>query len=213
MATRYACDFLSDERFINAMQGRKGAEWISYIVFCAAEIGMELEGDFVECGVHKGFTARGVIEYTGFRGCDKTFWLLDTFDGLVPDQISAAEKLLGVDGYLTKYRNVFSEALQAFKTVPNARLIKGPVPDTLERVTCDRVAFLHIDMNCTAPSIAAAEFFWPKLSPGAWMLLDDYGSQIHAEQKRAFDLFAACRNMSVICLPTGQGVLIKPTIE
>jgi hypothetical protein len=84
------------------------------------------------------------------------------------------------------------------------------VPDTLELVDTPRVAFLSIDMNNTAPEIAAAEFFWPKLTPGAPVILDDYGWAEHIEQKRAFDAFAARHGVCILSLPTGQGLIVKP---
>jgi hypothetical protein len=84
------------------------------------------------------------------------------------------------------------------------------VPDTLEKVPATQVSFLSIDMNCVAPEIAAADFFWPELSRGAIVVLDDYGFTARLEQKRAFDEFAGRNGVSVLSLPTGQGMLIKP---
>jgi len=69
---------------------------------------------------------------------------------------------------------------------------------------------LHIDMNCTLPEIAAAEYFWDRLVSGAAMLLDDYGHGGHEEQKYAFDGFAKRKGVEILSLPTGQGLIIKP---
>jgi hypothetical protein len=65
-------------------------------------------------------------------------------------------------------------------------------------------------MNCVAPEIAAAEYFWDKLVPGAVVILDDYGWEAHYEQKLAFDRFAARKGVMVLTLPTGQGLIFKP---
>ena len=63
---------------------------------------------------------------------------------------------------------------------------------TLAQANIEQVSYLSIDMNCSAPEIAAAEFFWEKLTPGAVVLLDDYGfNDTHIVQKRAFDEFCA----------------------
>ena len=64
-------------------------------------------------------------------------------------------------------------------------------------------------MNIVEPEIAALEFFWDKLVPGALVVLDDYGWGDHIEQKRAIDAFAMNRGTSVLNLPTGQGLMIK----
>jgi hypothetical protein len=83
------------------------------------------------------------------------------------------------------------------------------VPATLAQAP-DRVAYLSLDMNMAFPEIAAAEHFWPRLSPGGVVLLDDYNWTSHVNQKRAFDAFAAERGLRVLGLPTGQGLLVKP---
>ena len=65
-------------------------------------------------------------------------------------------------------------------------------------------------MNNTAPEIAAAEHFWDRLVPGGIIVLDDYGWRKQINQKIAFDRFAEARNVNVLSLPTGQGLLMKP---
>jgi hypothetical protein len=66
-------------------------------------------------------------------------------------------------------------------------------------------------MNCAEPEIAAANYFWDRLVPGAVILLDDYGySELYRRQKDAFDQFAAERRVPLLLLPTGQGIIVKP---
>jgi hypothetical protein len=77
-------------------------------------------------------------------------------------------------------------------------------------VDTENVAFLSIDMNAREPEIAAAEFFWDRLVHGAAMVLDDYGWRKHVAQRIAFDEFARRRNVPLLALPTGQGLILKP---
>jgi hypothetical protein len=65
-------------------------------------------------------------------------------------------------------------------------------------------------MNIANPEVAAMEFFWEKLVPGAVVLLDDYGFQDYCEQQQALDEFALSKGVSIATLPTGQGLLLKP---
>ncbi len=62
-------------------------------------------------------------------------------------------------------------------------------------------------MNCVIPEIAAIEHFYPKLSIGAVILLDDYGW--HFLQKKAMDKWADKMGVTILSLPTGQGMVIK----
>ena len=64
-------------------------------------------------------------------------------------------------------------------------------------------------MNIAYPEVAAIEFFWDKLVPGALVVLDDYGWTNNIEQKRAMDAFAAKKGVMILTMPTGQGLLIK----
>ena len=73
-----------------------------------------------------------------------------------------------------------------------------------------RSAYLSIGINCLALEIAAGQFFRPRLSEGASIVLDDYGWEGHAEQKQGWNEFAAERGVSVLSLPTGQGLIVKP---
>ena len=65
-------------------------------------------------------------------------------------------------------------------------------------------------MNCVGPARATAEYFWANLVSGAAMVIDDYGWSEHFAQKTAFDEFAKAKAVSILSLPTGQGVLLKP---
>jgi O-methyltransferase len=91
-------------------------------------------------------------------------------------------------------------------------LVKGQVPDTLNEVEIEKVSFISIDMNCVGPEIAAASFFWPKMVPRAFILLDDYGFVSYEEQKHAFGAFAAERGTSVLALPSRQGLIVKDAV-
>ena len=217
LKTIHNADFMRDETFLNAYRaGEKldswfGAKihWRAHVVLWAATRGMGLDGDFVECGVHRGGFSRAVIEYTDFgRNIDKHFYLLDTYDGLNEGLVSIEEKQNGILDY--PYKSNYDEVKEAFSKFANVIIIKGIIPDTLSQVPSKKVAFLSIDLNCAEPEIAAAEFFWDKLVPGAVVVLDDYGWAKHIVQKHAFDDFASRKKVQILSLPTGQGIIIKP---
>jgi predicted O-methyltransferase YrrM len=84
------------------------------------------------------------------------------------------------------------------------------VPESLSTVEVDRVAYLSIDMNIAYPERKAIEHFWPKLAPGALVVLDDYGWMNYEEQKQTMDDFARGVGVEILTLPTGQGLLVKP---
>ena len=100
LATSNNCDFINEPRFAKAYEAAKATNpwpdftlmWRIHIVCWLAENVRHLEGDFVECGVNTGAYARAIIEYINFNSTGKTFFLLDTFQGLDPAYVTEEEK-------------------------------------------------------------------------------------------------------------------------
>jgi len=69
----------------------------------------------------------------------------------------------------------------------DVRIVVGAIPESLAEADPDTVAFLHLDMNCAPPEATAAEYFWDRLVPGAFILMDDYGYVGSDEQRIALD--------------------------
>lgn len=216
LATCNNCDFISEPKFAKAYQKAKDTspwggftlQWRTHIVCYFANMVKNLEGDYVECGVNTGAYSIAVIDYINFSETSKTFYLLDTYDGLVTEQVSDEEKEAGIDKYLSSYKNNYERVVDTFAPY-NTKIIKGMVPDTLPLCDAQKICYLSIDMNCVAPEIAAANYFWDKIVKGGVVILDDYGFPMHINQKLAFDKFAKEKSVEILCLPTGQGVIIK----
>jgi hypothetical protein len=157
------------------------------------------------------------MQYLNWDFWQKTFYLLDTFSGLDECYVSDGERRRNaLDKNKRLLRSGFHttdvDAVWAnFSRWQNTRIVVGPIPDILAEVQTDRVAYLHLDMNCGPPETAAFTYFWDRLVSGAFVLLDDYGYAGSEPQKAAMDELAAARNVKILSLPTGQGLLIKPT--
>src|SRR5271169_980184 len=206
-------DFLFSGKFAAAYEmgkstgswGSGDLRWRVFVACWAAQHAKSLPGDFVECGVNRGGMARAVMEYVNFSTLDKKFYLLDTYSG-IPDEMKHSSAPLAFD-----YSECFEDVKKSFAQFPNVRIIRGTVPMTLQHVESNRIAYLSIDMNCAEPEIAAAEFFWDKMSAGGVLVLDDFCySEQYKLQNKAFNEFAKARSLEVLALPTGQGLVFKP---
>ncbi|ORW10801.1 TylF/MycF/NovP-related O-methyltransferase [Mycobacterium kyorinense] len=206
------------QRGVRALGGRDFYQWQwrVHIGLWAAANASRLDGDFVECGVSYGFLSSAVMEFLDWDRLGKTFYLLDTFAGLDPRYITAGERPAKALRKSRRWlRNGFyadsADSVRAnFAQWRNKRIVVGAVPETLGQVDTPAVAFLHIDMNCAAPEVDALRFFWPRLSPGAFVLLDDYAFLGADEQRLAMDELASELGVPICALPTGQGLLTKP---
>jgi len=189
--------------------------WRVHIGLWAASNAAKLNGDFIEFGVNRGFLSSAIMHLLDWDSTGKTFYLLDTFKGIDEMYVSQADIKQGVlernqkditSGFYTSDANTVMKNFLEWK---NIQIIIGSVPDTLEKIDAERFSFVHIDMNCSVPEIAAITFIWDKLVPGAFILLDDYAYAGFRSQKIAMDEFALEKGISIASLPTGQGLIIK----
>jgi O-methyltransferase len=90
--------FVRSERFARAYSaGMSTGSWggmsmRTHVACCAATQALRAPGDFVECGVDRGGMSRVVADFVDFNQIGRTFYLLDTFDGLNSDLLSENEK-------------------------------------------------------------------------------------------------------------------------
>lgn len=192
--------------------------WRVHIALWAAFLASKLEGDYVECGVNKGMFSSCIMKYMKWDSLGKIFYLMDTFKGLDERFISDADRKAGVleanEGrlksgfYVSSARYVKSN----FSEWRNVKIIEGSIPETLNECKSEKVAYLHLDMNCSAPEVAALDYFWDRLVPGAFILMDDYAYHGCRNEKLGMDTFVNKKGLKVVSLPTGQGLLIKPPL-
>ena len=213
----HSTEFMTDPRFLKAYaRGVRAAgedyqwHWRVHVGLWASYHAVKLEGDFVECGVNRGALSSAILDYLNWNELDRRFFLLDTFKGLDERFISDEERSLGKTASFGGYVECYEDVKRNVAEFRNVVIIRGSVPDTLPSVDANQVAFLHLDMNCAPPEVAAMEYFWGKLVRGAVVVLDDYAYRGYEVQKRAMDRFASSRGVQVLSLPTGQGLIIKP---
>lgn len=216
-------EFMADPRFLRAYaRGVQAAgqdykwHWRVHTGLWAAQVAATLEGDFVECGVNRGFLSSAIMQYVNWNALGKRFFLLDTFAGLDFRYVSEAEL---AEGIRDKNQHAIDSGFYTFDVEAVRRnfaewagtvVIQGTIPETLPQITTDKVAFASIDLNCSPPEVAALEYLWDRLVPGALVLLDDYAFIGYRQQKLGMDAFADRVGVEVLSLPTGQGLIIKP---
>lgn len=69
-----------------------GIEWRVETALWAATAALHTPGDFMECGVNAGFISSAIMQHLDWRSrTDRTFFLVDTFNGPVFEQFSPEE--------------------------------------------------------------------------------------------------------------------------
>lgn len=116
-----------------------------------------------ELGVYRGDFA--VLINAAFP--DRMFHLFDTFEGFSEKDVALERS----EGLSRAQAGDFSETNvnTVWKLLPypeQTEFHKGWFPDTFKGCEGRQFAFISVDADLYAPTIAALELFWPRLSPG-----------------------------------------------
>jgi hypothetical protein len=201
--------FLREDYFLGILRGKnadvieKSTVWRLYILLYFARYASSLEGDYVELGCYKGHTAHHVVNHVDFERLKKSYYLYDLFAWSEGDKHTHLEAHDDEDMY--------DRVVEHFREFDFVTVTKGSVPESLDVCFPERIAFAHIDMNHPHPESTALAMVLPRLSSGGCIIFDDYGWYGYHAQKIALDpIVREYGDLSILELPTGQGLLIKP---
>ena len=205
--------FLWDNRLVSIAHKHAGLlpipNWqhnLQTVIWALKQV-RHLSGDFMELGVFKGHTTRVAAEYLDFGTWDRRWWLYDTFDGVPDDQLNPGWAEINTKVYRGTYS--YEEVRDRFADFPNIEVIKGRVPEILVEHVPDRIAFLHMDLNSAVAEIAALNHLFDRITPGGVIIFDDFGWLASGDQHVAERDWMNARGLSILELPTGQGVFVK----
>lgn len=200
--------FFENKKFVEAWGAHASTQieqaivWRIYVLAWAAKsvIARNVPGDFAECACYKGTSARIICDYVDFADSGRHYYLYDLFehdDSMIHHSMPEHGEAL------------FDQVKARFLGFPNVTVTKGFLPDVLDQVSPDTIAFMHIDLNNAPAEIGVLDRLFDRLSPGGILVLDDYGWLAYRAQKLAEDPWLATRGYEVLELPTGQGLVFK----
>ena len=166
----------------------------------------KLDGDFVECGTGRGMMMSAALHsLENWNVANKKLYLCDTFQpfGIDPET-GRNDKRFGVRD---TYAKSLSDVERNFSEWKGINFVVGFIPDSLQSVVIEKVAFLHIDLNNAAAEIGALKYFWPTVVQGGVVVLDDYAQVL--SQNQAMNVLAAELGFSILTTGTGQGIIVK----
>ena len=161
-----------------------------------------IAGSLAELGVYKGTTAKLLHELMP----ERTLWLFDTFAGFHEGDLA------GERGRPAGFRFDDTSVEAVLKHVgasPNVRACKGRFPETAGAVPDgERFALVHLDADLHKPTADALAFFYPRMSPGGFIVLHDYGSGAWPGIAEAADAFFADKPEGLVRIPDKSGTAI-----
>mgnify|MGYP001171008972 CR=1 FL=1 len=130
-------------------------------------------GDYAEFGTWRGGTMYIVAET--WRRLEQTRELLafDSFEGLPPTAARDGDAL-----HKGLFADVDVEEVRAFfsgKGLSRVKLVKGWFDQTIGQLDGRTLALAHIDCDTYDSTVAVLSRVWERLSPGGFLVVDDYG--------------------------------------
>jgi hypothetical protein len=168
---------------------------------CVADVlARGIPGDLIETGVWRGgltIFMRGILKAYGV--IDRRVWVADSFQGLPepdaakhPVEARAHHSKTMVQEY--KHLAVSAEDVRAnFARYglldEQVCFLEGWFKDTLPKAPVDRLAVMRLDGDYYESTMDALASLYPKLSPGGYVIIDDYGEDLWTNCRQAVDDF------------------------
>jgi len=175
-----------------------------FVLYSLLKQALHIPGDIWECGVYRGGTAAMIARLLKNLCPSKQLYLFDTFEGM-PQTDSEKDWHKQGDFSDTSLEGVMNYIDSKEQCVVR----KGFIPDTFKGLESAQVALAHIDVDIYRSIIDCLEFIWPRLSPGGFIVFDDYGAPTCPGARSAVDDFFRDRDSVPLCIPTGQALVFK----
>jgi O-methyltransferase len=168
----------------DSMIGLRRMDNIQHCVSTVVEDG--IPGDLIECGVWRGGATifmRGVLKAYGDHS--RKVWVSDSFQGLPPPDATRYPADLGdtlhkMGGLAVGVEQVKHNFERYGLLDDQVQFLVGWFKDTLATAPVEQLAVMRLDGDMYESTIQAIEPLYPKLSPGGFCIIDDFGS--HASQ-------------------------------
>ncbi len=154
-----------------------------------------IPGSFAECGVYKGAMSKflhGMLP-------DRQLFLFDTFRGFDSRDSDTHSD--------ARFRDTSVErVLRYIGDKSNIQIRKGYFPESAAGLEAERFSLVMIDFDKYEPTLAALQFFYPRVSPGGFIFVHDYSSpESDWACSRALNAFLSGKPEKPVLVPDAWG--------
>jgi len=159
-----------------------GTQRLHHLRGCVEQVLADgVPGDLLEAGVWRGGASilmRAILAAYGAR--ERRVWLADSFRGLPPPSPQRypldADLRLNDIPVLAVPRETVQHNFEALGLLDDSvRFVEGWFADTLASVDADAFAVVRLDGDLYESTMQSLDALYPKLSPGGFLIVDDYG--------------------------------------
>ena len=196
-----------------AIEGRYNLHLTNYVRWGTAEllkrelVERDIGGAVAEVGVGHGDFAW----FLNYHFRDRRLYLFDTFSGFDSrDQDSDQQAGLPPEPY--KFPAFSAGRVRDLLPYPDTVDFRvGWFPESAVGLEDETFAFVHVDVGLHRPTLAALEWFYPRLAVHGYLLVADYNTSHTPGVRRAVRDFASATRTTFVTLPdwSGTAVLAK----
>jgi O-methyltransferase len=177
-----------------------GLRRLDNLQFCVTDVLRRgVPGDLIETGAWRGGVTifmRAILEAYG--DTERQVWVADSFQGLPkPDPerwpAEAGDEHWTVDQLAVPLEEVQANFARYGLLDERVRFLPGWFKDSLPTAPIERLAVLRLDGDMYGSTMEALEALYPRLSPGGYVIVDDYGAI--AQCKEAVTDFRAANDI------------------
>lgn len=140
----------------------------------------DVPGAAAELGVYRGFFARCINRLLP----ERKLYLFDSFSGF-------SEEAGAGESFQAAHRNTAVDKVLAVMPYPEGIIVKqGFFPNSLDGLE-ERFCLVSVDVDFYQTTLDGLRYFWPRLEPGGYLLLHDWGSPKLAGVAEALDAYEA----------------------
>ena len=170
-----------------------GLKRLDNLQFCVAQVLRDgISGDLIETGVWRGgacILMRAILRAYGDTA--RTVWVADSFEGLPPPDTGAypadAGDMLHTYDILAVSRETVENNFAAYGLLDEqVRFLQGWFKDTLPNAPIRQLAVMRLDGDMYESTAEALDALYGRLSPGGFVIIDDYFLQPCAQAVHDF---------------------------
>lgn len=149
-------------------------------------ISANVTGDVVEFGCYVGTTS--VPMAARLQNTDKLLYVYDSFEGL-PEKSQQDESPAGLQFKAGELSASKKQLILNFRQahLPMPKITKGWFSDVREDQIPGAISFAYLDGDYYHSVLDPLKLIWPRLSPGATILVDDYANEALPGAAKAVD--------------------------
>lgn len=145
-------------------------------------------GDVVEFGCYAGTTSLFISRLLTMQKSTREFHVYDSFEGLpekrAEDQSRAGDQFRAGELAVTKKQFILNYKKAG---VPLPRIHKGWFSDLTADEVPEKIAFAFLDGDYYESVMTPLKLIWPRLVPGAIIVVDDYANEALPGAAKAVD--------------------------